>query len=124
MSTISMQQDEQSPVPILWRTDLAKLVNTFIFNERLELEELIIEKPLSQDILEISRSNILDYPDDIGPLDDKSWNSSICIWTGNYWDVLVDISTLDGETSDLVMHVKIIPNEKGFSIDPGLIYVP
>lgn len=72
----------------------------------------------------INFENIEDYPDATGPLNDASWDTSICVWTGNHWDVLVDLTTLSGERSDLVLHAKVFEVDGGAEIEPGLIYVP
>ena len=65
-----------------------------------------------------------DYPDTIGRLTEITWVSSVCAWTGNSWEVLVDLSTSDGQVSDLVMHVEIRETGDCYIIEPGLIYVP
>lgn len=46
------------------------------------------------------------------------------LWMDGYWQVLVDLSNSDGETSDLVLHVQVFPDGKGYLFQPGLVYVP
>lgn len=72
----------------------------------------------------INRANIEAYPAPIGDLSEQSWQSSIYSWTGEYWAVLVDLTTTDGKVSDLVLHAKIRCTDRGYMIEPGLIYVP
>ena len=64
------------------------------------------------------------YPEAIGRLIDRTWETSIYTWTGSYWAVLVDLMTSEGEASDLVMHAKIREIKNRYLINAGLVYVP
>ncbi|MEQ8179792.1 MAG: VOC family protein [Amphiplicatus sp.] len=59
-----------------------------------------------------------------GPLNEKSWDTSIYIWMESHWQVLVDLSTEDGKSSDLVLHIRIYEVGNSFEFEPGMIYVP
>lgn len=74
--------------------------------------------------VEVSFDNIRGYPAAIGPLNDASWTTSICAWMGNYWAVLIDLTTHDGSPSDLVLHGKVFDVGDGVEFEPGLVYVP
>lgn len=76
------------------------------------------------DVVKINTRNIEVYPDAIGNLTETSWLTSICSKTDNGWVVLVDLITSKGEVSDLVLHASINADRNGFTIVPGLIYVP
>ncbi|MEP3890560.1 MAG: hypothetical protein ABJN69_08825 [Hellea sp.] len=103
---------------------MKSLSEAFVLDSAMAIKKPMFVEALDQEIVRINRSNIEDYPDEIGPLSAKSWDTSICVCRGNSWEVLVDLVTLDGEISDLVMHAKIVGNGNGYVIEPGLIYVP
>lgn len=112
------------PVPTLWRDAIKKLADSFVLNEPYISTEEILVKSIDRETSEINSSNIKDYPDAIGPLRPVTWDSSIYMWMGNEWEILIDLSTAEGKTSDLVMHLKIKESVEGYIIEPGLIYVP
>lgn len=118
-SQIKKDLDNEVPVPMEWREALANIANALTLDAFPEN----IQKP-EQDILEINNQNIKAYPDAIGPLSEKSWDTSITVWQGEYWAVLIDLSDEYGETTDLVLHAKVKENDGEYQFEPGLIYVP
>lgn len=124
-NVVLKDEERELPVPSIWRSALKQIVDSFVQERALPtLVDAIIVDPIASDEAKISRQNIQDYPDPIGPLAEFSWTTSIYIWMDGYWDVLVDLSTSDGETSDLVLHAKVRESDNQYIIKPGLIYVP
>ena len=74
--------------------------------------------------LKISLANIAAYGEPVGPLRDSSWQTSIYRWMGDHWDVLIDLTTPEGEVTDLVLRAKVRSTLSGYMIEPGLVYVP
>jgi len=81
-------------------------------------------RPIDAAIAKANFANIQEYPDATGPLNEKSWDTSIYIWMESHWQVLVDLSTEDGKSSDLVLHIRIYEVGNSFEFEPGMIYVP
>jgi len=81
-------------------------------------------KPIEKETNSSHQYNIDSYPDTLGPLHEKSWESSIYIWDSPYWTVLVDLTDTNGQITDLVLHARIYETDSGYIIEPGLIYVP
>ena len=121
-----LQKDEnrELPVPLIWRDTLKAIANSFV--ERNFPSSNIKEKLSAFDhkIIIINYGNIDDYPDKLGLLGDATWQTSIYIWDGDYWRVLLDLSDVDGNTTDLVLHLKVRENGNDFLFEPYLIYVP
>lgn len=126
MSSISISKDadNQRPIPSVWRKDLKRLADGFVSKEFLEGSDKVSISPVASEIKEINFANIADYPDRLGPLAEKSWETSVCIWASDHWDVLVDLSDENSETADLVLHAKVWEDGEGFVLETGLIYVP
>jgi len=38
---------------------------------------------------------IEDYGEQLVPLPEETWETSIYLWQGNYWDVIIDLWTAD-----------------------------
>ena len=121
---IEKQEDIELSVPTEWRTALKNLAEFFVFNDPLIQEERVSVDQIDEEIVKINRGNLNNYPEAIGRLIDRTWETSIYTWTGSYWAVLVDLMTSEGEASDLVMHAKIREFKNRYLINAGLVYVP
>lgn len=123
MSEIEVEKVEgrEQPIPVRWRGPL-KLVADAFANGRLPTGDGI--RSVSAKVAQVNFENIEDYPDATGPLGENSWDTSICVWEGDHWQVLVDLTTVSGERSDLVLHAKVFELDGRVEIEPGSIYVP
>ena len=101
----SKVEDSELPVPSAWRPKLAGVVEAlknrdFCLNRKIENVARI-----EQGDAERIASNIDDYGDKLVSLPEDSWKTSICVWNGTYWDILVDLFTLEQGRSDLVLFI-------------------
>lgn len=126
METVPIEKDDERelPVPTAWRSALKQLADKAVLGTEIkDSSDIEIGKIDSKTALS-HRYNVESYPDALGPLNDKSWETSIYIWESPYWAILIDLSDVNGETTDLVLHAKIFETRERFKIEPGLIYVP
>lgn len=121
---ISKTEDVELPVPSVWRMALKTIVDTLIRENEIPKVEGFLIGSSDANQLQICRNNMEFYPEKIGPLRQESWNSSIHVWNNGYWSVLIDLTALSGEVTDLVFHAKVIERGEQYLIEPGLIYVP
>lgn len=80
-------------------------------------------KPVLPDDMRRISSNIQDYGGSLVPLPKASWETSVCLWLGGHWEVLIDLFTDTEGRSDLVMHVKVAEQD-GFLVSLHDVYVP
>ena len=120
-TAVEKVEGSEQPVPDGWRLALKQIVDAFV-DRRLPTGDGI--RSVDEQTVKINFENIEDYPDATGPLRDVSWETSVCIWMGDHWEVLVDLSTVGGWRSDLVLHTKVFDLDGRVEIEPGLIYVP
>ena len=116
--------NQELPVPNAWRPALKALADCLVLKSPIQSVAEFIIDDIDEESLLISYGNIDDYPDTLGPLAAASWESSICVWSEGYWQLLVDLTTETGDVSDLVFHAKVTERGSAYSIEPGLIYVP
>ncbi len=123
MSETEVEKGEgtEQPVPDGWRLALKRVADAFA-DGRVPTGDGI--RSVDEKTVKINFENIEDYPDATGPLRDASWETSISAWMGGHWEVLVDLSTVSGDRSDLVLHAKVFDLGDRVEIEPGLIYVP
>ena len=126
METVPVEKDDERelPVPTVWRSALKQLADKAVLGIEITTQLDIEIGKIDSKTASSHRYNIEGYPDALGPLNDKSWETSVYIWDSPCWRVLVDLTDIDGQVTDLVLHANVKETDKGFLIEPSLIYVP
>ena len=65
-----------------------------------------------------------DYGEELVKLPEESWDTSICIWMGDRWDVLIDLWTATEGRSDLVLSAGVSEKDEGQIVNIEMVYVP
>jgi len=107
---ILKRNDEELPVPSEWRQTFIDVVDSFK-NGDFQLDNKV-DAVHTVSIPDAKRmtANVADYGDELISLSEETWKTSICLWRGNYWQVLIDLMTLDEGVSDLVLFVTVREN--------------
>lgn len=121
---VEKNNEFEKPVPTAWRSALKQLADKVVFGTEIKNQPDIEIDEIDSKTESSHRFNIESYADALGPLNDKTWETSIYIWDAPYWAILVDLSDVNGETTDLVLHTKVFETQEGYKIEPGLIFVP
>jgi hypothetical protein len=115
--------DNEEPVPTVWRSTFAQIVEAFIVGDFALDREIEYVSSLSEaDARRISR-NISNYGEKFVSLSEDTWNTSVCRWTGCHWDAFVDLATEAG-TSDLVMFSRVKEEGGRYSFVVDSVHVP
>ena len=116
--------DDERPIPSAWRPVLADIVGAFASHDyRLE-RGIPGVAPVSDATATQIREAIEDYGDALTALPDAAWETSVCIWTGDHWDVLVDLWTEDEGASDLALQVRVVGSDGEYVFDVHMVFVP
>jgi hypothetical protein len=114
----------QRPIPTAWRQAFRDVVSAFVEGDyRLARGAPGVEPIAPETALQIGDC-IRSYGATLTELPEESWETSVCIWTGSRWDVLVDLWTQEEGRSDLVLHAHVIDEGRGYKIMIHLVYVP
>ena len=117
-------ESEQQPIPTAWRQVFREVVSAFV-NHDYRLESGVPGVgPVSLDAATRIQNFIDEYGATLVPLPEETWNSSICMWYGDFWDVLVDLWTKEEGQSDLVLSARVREDKLGFAFQIQLVYVP
>jgi len=104
-------EDQELPVPTEWRkplTDIVECRASGEFSKLSSLPAVTLEGGWGwQDI----ETYIKDYGCKLTSLPEESWRTSIYLWMGGYWEVLVDLFTVEEGRSDLALFVRAFPRE-------------
>ncbi len=114
----------ERPIPTAWRRPLRQIVDAFVIGDFGLDKGIDGVEPVSTDTASHIRSYVEDYGATLVALPEETWNSSVCIWYGDYWKALVDLWTQEEGRSDLALHVQVTEAGSGFKIEVYLVYVP
>ncbi len=114
----------ERPIPTAWRRALQEIVDAFVVGDFGLDKGIDGVEPVSADTASHIQSYLKDYGATLVGLPEETWNSSVCIWYGDYWNTLVDLWTLEEGRSDLVLHVRVTEAGSRFNIEVYLVYVP
>jgi hypothetical protein len=120
---ILKDEEHEHPVPSGWRSklwDIAKALKDGNFNLRDLSDVDLLDDATAAGIAQ----NINDYGCTLTSLSNASWDTSICQWQIEYWEVLVDLFTVEEGRSDLVLHVHVYEQAGGFVFKVHFVYVP
>lgn len=120
-TVVTKDGENEVPVPQAWRSTLTAIVDALIQGGEPSLPQVSLQSP---DVWASAQENIRAYGAHLRKLPDESWNSSVCIWYGDYWDVLVDLYTEEEGRSDLVLQVHVYEVGDEYRYEVVLVYVP
>jgi hypothetical protein len=117
-------EESQQKVPTAWRPVLKEVVSRFVLGDYgLSTGIEGVEK-----VSPSTAAHIQDYIGRYGAtltkLPEKCWESSVCMWYGTHWEVLVDLWTEEEGPSDLVLSARITETPSGASFRLQMVYVP
>jgi hypothetical protein len=123
MSEVHVVKDDEneSRVPDVWRATLSSIVDALVIGGEPELPRVSFR---TTDTWRHIKANVEEYGAHLIALPQESWNSSVCIWVGEFWDILVDLYAEEEGRSDLVLQVHIREAKDGYRYEVVLVYVP
>ena len=116
--------DNQRSIPTVWRATFVALVNALAKGDYTIECGVPFVVPLSRDTAAQVESYIAGYGEVLTELPEATWESSVCIWMGNRWEVLVDLWTESEGRSDLVLSAQVREAREGYSFEVQSVYVP
>lgn len=104
---ISKDEVNQSPIPSAWRNTFSAIIEAFVNGDfRLERDIVGVQSVTEVDAKRIEQ-NIASYGATLTTLPEDTWNTSACQWMRGYWDVLIDLFTIEEGASDLALSVRV-----------------
>lgn len=114
----------EGPVPSVWRPTLDAIVLRFVHGDYSLNSPVPGIAPVSGETSREIKTNIRSYGATLVPLKAETWGSSVSIWQGNHWQVLVDLVTEEEGVSDLALSAKVGEVSCGYQFEVYLVYVP
>ena len=117
-------EETERPIPSAWRSVIREVVGAFVRHDYYLGAGVSGVAQISAETATNIRNYIQDYGATLIDLPDETWNSSVCIWMGTRWDVLIDLWTVSEGRSDLVLSLHVTEADDGFLFTIYMVYVP
>jgi len=117
-------EDQELPVPTEWRKPLTDIVACLASGEFSKLPSVAPVTPLTDERCSDIELYVRAYGATLTSLPEESWKTSIYLWMGGYWDVLVDLFTVEEGPSDLVLSLRVYPREGSYTFRIEWLHVP
>lgn len=126
MAVVLAVKDEeaQHPIPTAWRPVFSEIVKAFVRGDYRLTTGIPGVGPVSAKTAKQIKEYVEDYGETLVELPEKTWSSSICMWAGRSWDVLIDLWTAGEGRSDLVLSARVSETKSGLVINIEMVYVP
>ena len=126
MNKIEVEKNEEKelPIPHLWRPTFKAIVNAFVQKDYELSSGINNVNPVLENTAEQIKEYIKDYGEVLIELPDETWNTSVYICYGNYWNVLIDLYTEEEGLSDLVLKAEVRESNTEYLFDIRMVYVP
>jgi len=118
------RSDRELPVPPQWRPVFQEIVRALSEGDFTLARGIEGVKPLSRDVAEFFADYVEDYGATLTPLPDETWESSIYMYDEGYWEVLVDLFTVEEGRSDLVLFTRVCERGGAYAFEPWSLHVP
>lgn len=120
-AVIAKDGENERAVPQAWRPMLKAVIDALIQGGELSLPQVTLQAP---HVWASARESIRAYGARLKRLPDESWSSSVCIWYGDFWGVVVDLYTEEEGRSDLVLQAHVYEVGDGYRYEVVLVHVP
>jgi hypothetical protein len=126
MSVVNISKDLDNPtfIPDIWRETIHKIVDAFSDGDYSLSTGISNALPISQSTALELEESIAAYGASLITLPEKTWDSSQCQWAGDFWDVFIDLFTVEEGRSDLVLQLRVYEKDHDYLFKVYMIYVP
>ena len=115
--------ESEHAVRSAWRHALKGVVKS-IQDKSFDFQNVEIKtSPLSPNEVTRIVANIEDYGCHLRELPDESWNTSVCSWQIDYWELLIDLFTEEEGLIDLALTLRVY-EDSGYRFEVMSIHVP
>lgn len=117
-------KENELPIPTVWRPIFCEIVEAFVMEDYRLSSRISEVESVSKETSDQIKEYIQDYGEKLVSLPEESWDTSIYIWMGSWWDVLIDLWTESEGRSDMVLSARVYESEGGYKIVIQMVYVP
>ncbi|MEH8018965.1 hypothetical protein MN202_17110 [Rheinheimera muenzenbergensis] len=120
---VSKDEQNQQPIPTVWREVLVLIVEAIKSNNYSLIDSDSSIRLTSPSDKKRIKENIEEYGCRLISLPEDAWNTSACQWMKGYWEILVDLYTVEEGQSDLVLSVRVYEKNDEFEYEIMSVHV-
>lgn len=120
---MNKDEENQRPIPSVWKGTLILIVEAIKLNNYEELNSASNVRTIQKLDVDRINENIEDYGCQLISLPESTWQTSVCQWQCEYWDVLVDLYTVEEGESDLSLSVRVLEKKHEFEFEVISVHV-
>lgn len=117
-------ENGQRPIPFVWRKTFVEIVEAFKNGDFSLVAGVAGVRPVTPETAARIAGNLKNYGCRLAALPEDSWQTSACQWMAGYWDVLIDLFTVEEGASDLALAVRVYEEGLTYSFEIQSVYVP
>lgn len=121
---VEKNEEEELPIPHVWRPTFKAIVSAFVRKDYRLGSSVKNVSPVSENRAEQIKEYVEDYGELLIELPEETWDTSVYICYGNYWNVLIDLYTKGEGLSDLVLNAEVGESNNEYLFEIKLVYVP
>ena len=123
---IAPVKDEEAAPPVAsqWRPTLSRIVGQLAKGDYSSSLGLGPSVHLPKEAAEQIRRYLDNFGQSLTDLPDATWATSVAQWQLSYWELIVDLWTLESGKSDLVLNARVYEEDAHFRFVIHAIYVP
>ncbi|SDF49896.1 hypothetical protein SAMN05428966_11672 [Massilia sp. PDC64] len=121
---VTKDSENEGPIPSAWRPTLEKIVDAFVRHDYRLADGIAGVAPVSEETATQIHAYLQEYGAKLVSLPRESWATSVCIWTGDHWEAMIDLWTEEEGRSDLVLEVRVSEVDSEFLVTVYMVYVP
>lgn len=121
---VEQNEEEELPIPHEWRKTFQAIVKAFVKYDYELSAGIKNVKSISGNTAKQIKEYIDDYGEQLIELPNETWDTSVYICYGDYWNVLIDLFTEDEGHSDLVLKAEVREVKGEYIVEVQLVYVP
>lgn len=121
---VEKNDENELPIPSVWRPIFIEIVGAIVRKDYLLKNGIVGVSEVSAKTANQIKEYIDDYGEELVQLPPETWETSVYLWYGNHWEVLVDLWTIAEGRSDLVLKADVHEKDSGYIVEIKLVYVP
>jgi len=123
-SDVEKNEDDELPVPTVWRPTLSAIIQAFKDKDYRLTRGVAAVEPVSDEVATMIARSVEYYGSDLAVLPEQAWETSVYRWMWDYWEVIVDLYTVQEGQSDLAMFVQVFEDGDAYRFKVHSVHVP
>jgi hypothetical protein len=124
LEVMPVKDDTERQIPSAWRSTFREIVQCFVRGDYGLSAGVRCVAPVAEDTAAQIAGYINRYGETLVERPDETWKTSVCIWTGRNWDVLIDLWTVYEGRSDMVLKAFVWDIADEYLVGVYMVYVP